>query len=197
MPAQLSFHPDSCSAPYMGPGTCDASCGRCKPCEGYVPSDFLPPPNVTAPAGDPPSASTALPVDATPISPNQHPNPGAPNPGNTSTGFGAPAPALPPVGPVLRAPAPETGSAPAPCVADITVRSCPSPANADNLGRNVPTHKLLPYLKTRPFCSLSSIVQGHVGCTCIQVGGHGAVHGMVTECAPAITRPLQGGDIFM
>ena len=126
VPAQLSFHPDSCSAPYMGPGTCDASCGRCKPCEGFRPSDFLPPPNVTAPAGDPPAASTALPVDATPVGPNQHPSPG-----NTSTGFGAPAPALPPVGPVLRAPAPETSGAPAPCVADITVRSRPSSADAD------------------------------------------------------------------
>lgn len=162
LPAQLSFHPDSCSAPYMGPGTCDASCGRCKPCEGYVPSDFLPPPNVTAPAGDPPAASTALPVDATPVSPNQHPNPG-----NTSTGlgFGAPAPGLPPVGPVLRAPAPETGGAPAPCVADITVRSCPSPADAETLGCIVPTHNRLPCPKSRPFCSLASIVQGHVVCT--------------------------------
>ena len=152
LPAQLSFHPDSCSAPYMGPGTCDASCGRCKPCEGYVPSDFLPPPNVTAPAGDPPSASTALPVDATPVSPNQHPNPGAPNPGNTSTGFGAPAPALPPVGPVLRAPAPETGGAPAPCVADITVRSCPRPADVETLGRKAPQCMLGCHVCMRPLC---------------------------------------------
>ncbi|KAK9846456.1 hypothetical protein WJX81_004191 [Elliptochloris bilobata] len=72
---QLPSHPDICSAPFMAPSTCDASCGRCKPCEGFV----------------------------------------------------AAAPALPPVGPVLRMPkasAPAAGGyggAVATCVADITV----------------------------------------------------------------------------
>ena len=134
-----------------------------------MPSDFLPPPNVTAPAGDPPSASTALPADATPVSPNQHPNPGAPSPGNTSTGFGAPAPALPPVGPVLRAPEPETGGAPAPCVADITVRRCPRPVDPETLGCTLPRRTLGCHVRATAF--LLSVVQcsGAPRLHCIQV----------------------------
>ena len=32
---QVSYHPD-CPSSFLGPGTCDASCGRCTPCPVHV-----------------------------------------------------------------------------------------------------------------------------------------------------------------
>jgi len=131
---QLAFHPDVCSESYMARGTCDATCGRCKPCSDAAPSDSLPPVKAT-PAGDPPPTGAGLPTNATPVGPNPV---NATNPGSLAA-----APALPPVGPVLQRPAASApspagfygrtgdggglgsgtaaGGAAAPCVADITV----------------------------------------------------------------------------